>query len=550
MQIEGAAALVTGANRGLGAAISHALLERGAKVYGGARDTTTITNPDVIPVMLDVTSLDDIAGAARTCGDVSIVVNNAGILRQSTSLAPGSVDAARAEMETNFFGSMQMARAFAPVLRENGGGALVNMLSVLSFISMPRGATYSASKSAAWSLTNALRIELRQQGTLVVAVHAGFIDTDMAAGVTADKVSPQSVAAQIVDAIANGEEEVLADPTSRMVKAALADDLTALYPALQAQWDAELAGVERPHEDPSHTTAALVWGGGRGDSCRGDSCRSARGRGNLDHQRQEQDREHHALCAVGGDADPGAAVALRRSGDEHHVEEGGRHDPEAVHVIRREQHTVGDPVALSERARHARKQDAAEEQLLAEHGVEHEHRDGHGEPSPRAVEERAARVGRHELTEVATECVGQLRDRLFEGEPDDQRNEHEPDATSAASRPRTAWGAQPQCLSQSREPQTALLAGDEADRQHELPRHSDRQAHDEGTWQPGRAAAGDGGRDDPRENCHRNGGREPDRVDRAAAVLRDGRACGRRRVVRCDADGDRVLGDGHRMSPW
>jgi short-subunit dehydrogenase len=145
-------------------------------------------------------------------------------------------------METNYFGSMRMARAFAPVLRDNGGGALVNVLSVLSFISMPQGATYSASKAAAWSLTNALRIELRHQGTLVVAVHAGFIDTDMAAGVTGDKITPRSVAEQIVAALAADEEEVLADPTSEMVKAALSNDLTALYPALQAQWDAEMVG--------------------------------------------------------------------------------------------------------------------------------------------------------------------------------------------------------------------------------------------------------------------------------------------------------------------
>jgi NAD(P)-dependent dehydrogenase (short-subunit alcohol dehydrogenase family) len=239
MNVEGAAALVTGANRGLGAAIAQALLDSGAKVYGAARDETTITNPDVIPVRLDVNSTDDIAHVARTYRDVSIVVNNAGILRSSTSLASDAVDAARAEMETNFFGAMQMARAFAPVLRENGGGALVNVLSVLSFISMPQGATYSASKAAAWSLTNALRIELRHQGTLVVAVHAGFIDTDMAAGVDAEKVSPQSVATQIVTAIDADAEEVLADPTSEMVKAALPNDLTVLYPALQAQWDAE-----------------------------------------------------------------------------------------------------------------------------------------------------------------------------------------------------------------------------------------------------------------------------------------------------------------------
>ena len=192
-----------------------------------------------------MTNDDDVAHAARTCTDVSIVVNNAGILRKSASLADGGVEAARAEMETNYFGSMRVARAFAPILRDNGGGALVNVLSVLSFIAMPQGATYSASKSAAWSLTNALRIELRHQGTLVVAVHAGFIDTDMAAGVAGDKVSPESVAAQIVVAVANGEEEVLADPTSRAVKASLADDLTALYPALQAQWDAELAVARR-----------------------------------------------------------------------------------------------------------------------------------------------------------------------------------------------------------------------------------------------------------------------------------------------------------------
>jgi NAD(P)-dependent dehydrogenase (short-subunit alcohol dehydrogenase family) len=239
MKVEGAAALVTGANRGLGAAIAQALLDAGAKVYGAARDNTSITNRDVIPVRLDVTGADDIADAASTCGDVSIVVNNAGILRRSASLAPGAVEAARAEMETNFFGSMRMARAFAPVLGANGGGALVNVLSVLSFISMPQGATYSALKAAAWSLTNALRIELRRQGTLVVAVHAGFIDTEMAAGVSERKICPRLVAKQIVAAIEADAEEVLADPTSEMVKAALPNDLTALYPALQAQWDAE-----------------------------------------------------------------------------------------------------------------------------------------------------------------------------------------------------------------------------------------------------------------------------------------------------------------------
>jgi NAD(P)-dependent dehydrogenase (short-subunit alcohol dehydrogenase family) len=241
MKLNGAAALVTGANRGLGAAIAQALVEAGAKVYGAARDITTVTNPDVIPVLLDVTDPNQVASAARACRDVSVVVNNAGIGRATASLAQGAVDAARAELETNYFGSLQMAQAFAPVLRDNGGGALVNVLSVLSFVSMPQAATYSASKAAAWSLTNALRMELRRQGTLVVAVHAGFIDTDMAAGVDAPKISPEAVAAQIVAALDADAEEVLADPTSEMVKASLANDLTALYPALQAQWDAEVA---------------------------------------------------------------------------------------------------------------------------------------------------------------------------------------------------------------------------------------------------------------------------------------------------------------------
>jgi NAD(P)-dependent dehydrogenase (short-subunit alcohol dehydrogenase family) len=238
MKIQGAAAFVTGANRGLGAAIAQALLDSGAKVYGAARDTATITNPNVIPVQLDVTNADDVASAARACGDVAIVVNNAGILRSSASLAPGAIDAAHAELETNFFGPMRMAQAFSPVLRDNGGGALVNMLSVLSFVSAAQGATYSASKAAAWSLTNALRIELRRQGTLVVAVHAGYIDTDMAIGVDGEKISPQSVASQIVAALESGAEEVLADPISEMVKGALSNDLALLYPTMQAQWDA------------------------------------------------------------------------------------------------------------------------------------------------------------------------------------------------------------------------------------------------------------------------------------------------------------------------
>ena len=218
-----------------------ALLDSGAKVYGGARDTTKITNPAVIPVQLDVTNADDIDNAAATCRDVLIVVNNAGIGRASSSLAPTPSSGRGPRWRRTFSAPSGSRRAFAPTLLDNGGGALVNVLSVLSFISMPQVATYSASKAAAWSFTNGLRVELRRQGTLVVAVHAGFIDTEMAAAVDAKKVSPQSVADQIVAAIEADAEEVLADATSEMVKAALANDLTTLYPALQAQWDAAQA---------------------------------------------------------------------------------------------------------------------------------------------------------------------------------------------------------------------------------------------------------------------------------------------------------------------
>ena len=242
MNIQNATVLVTGANRGLGAAITQALLDSGAKVYGAARDVTTITNEHVTPVTLDITKPGEIANAAHLCRDVSIVINNAGISRGSSALAPNATDAARAELETNFCGQLHVAQAFAPILRDNGGGALVNMLSVLSFVSMPQAATYSASKAAAWSLTNALRIELRGQGTRVIAVHAGLIDTDMAAGLEGDKISPVAVAAQIVAALESDVEEVLADGTSQMAKASLPNDLTTIYPLFQAQWDAAAAG--------------------------------------------------------------------------------------------------------------------------------------------------------------------------------------------------------------------------------------------------------------------------------------------------------------------
>jgi NAD(P)-dependent dehydrogenase (short-subunit alcohol dehydrogenase family) len=145
-------------------------------------------------------------------------------------------------MEVNYFGTLSMCRAFAPVLAANGGGAIVNMLSVTSFYTNLIDASYGASKAAAWSMTNGVRLELHHQGTLVVAVHAGFIDTDMAALANAPKISPESVARQVFDAVEAGQIEVLADERTRTVKASLSRDQELIYPPVQEFWDAAVTG--------------------------------------------------------------------------------------------------------------------------------------------------------------------------------------------------------------------------------------------------------------------------------------------------------------------
>ena len=242
MNIEGKVALVTGANRGLGRAFVQQLLAAGAgKVYAAARDPASIDLSSdtsgrsaasrIVPIKLDVTNADDVVAAAKACADVDLVINNAGILRGAPIASFGNVHDLRAEMDTNFFGTLAVSNAFAPVLRANGGGALVNVLSVLSWVSLPGTALYSASKAAAWSLTNALRKELREQGTLVVGVHVGYMDTDMVAGVQAPKSQPADVAQQVLQAVASGQEEVLADEISRQVKAGLSSDTPAYLAA-------------------------------------------------------------------------------------------------------------------------------------------------------------------------------------------------------------------------------------------------------------------------------------------------------------------------------
>lgn len=223
MKVQNSIALVTGANRGLGSAFARALLSAGAtKVYAAARDPSTVNLPGVIPVRLDVTQPEQVAALARELSDVNLVVNNAGIFEGSPLLAESSVDSLRRQFEVNAVGPLRLVQAFAPTLAANGGGAVVNVLSVLSWLTLANfSGGYSASKAAGWALSNALRQELAVQNTQLLAVHAAFIDTDMARGVPGQKLSPEDVVQQVLDALEAGQPEVLVDPTTRSVHAGL-----------------------------------------------------------------------------------------------------------------------------------------------------------------------------------------------------------------------------------------------------------------------------------------------------------------------------------------
>jgi NAD(P)-dependent dehydrogenase (short-subunit alcohol dehydrogenase family) len=223
MKLENAIVFVTGANRGLGLEFARQALAAGArKVYAGARDPAGIMLPGVIPVRLDVNDPAQVAAAADACGDVTLVVNNAGIANMGGLLDAGSIDALRAMLDTNLFGMLRMSQAFAPVLAANGGGAFLNVLSVASWITTPGLGAYAVTKSAAWSLTNGVRIALKEQGTQVLGLHVGFVDTDLTRGIDLPKLAPADVVARAYAALAAGQSEVLIDELSQRVKQGLA----------------------------------------------------------------------------------------------------------------------------------------------------------------------------------------------------------------------------------------------------------------------------------------------------------------------------------------
>ncbi|PZV11095.1 MAG: short-chain dehydrogenase [Pseudanabaena sp.] len=224
MYIQGSIAFVTGANRGIGKADVEALVTAGAsRIYATARsieslkDIVAIAPDRIIPIALDITNPEQVNEAAQQAQDVTLLINNAGVLGAGGLFVDNSVETAQWEMNTNYFGTLSMVRAFAPILKSNGGGAIVNILSVVSIANAPVFSSYSASKAALNSLTQGIRAELASQGTQVIGVFPGPVDTDMAESVPMDKVAPSEVANLILQAVEKGIEDVYPDPVSQGV---------------------------------------------------------------------------------------------------------------------------------------------------------------------------------------------------------------------------------------------------------------------------------------------------------------------------------------------
>jgi NAD(P)-dependent dehydrogenase (short-subunit alcohol dehydrogenase family) len=229
MDIAGSTALVTGANRGFGRHLARELLARGATVYAGARHPDQVDLPGAKAIALDITNPASVAAAVEQAGEVTLLINNAGSAT-GADLLHGDLGQIRLEMDTHYFGTLSVIRAFAPQIAANGGGSILNILSALSWISFPTAGAYCAAKSAEWSMTNALRAQLAEQNVRVAGLHVGYMDTDMTTGVTAPKSDPADIARIAIDGIAADLYEILADDTSRFVQAGLSGGVAALYP--------------------------------------------------------------------------------------------------------------------------------------------------------------------------------------------------------------------------------------------------------------------------------------------------------------------------------
>jgi NAD(P)-dependent dehydrogenase (short-subunit alcohol dehydrogenase family) len=231
--LEGKTVLITGANGGLGGHFVQQAIERGAgKVYAAARKPKHWDDPRIEGLVLDITNADDIARAVTAAPDVNLLINNAGAAPAGDALA-GPTDVLRGVFETNFFGPLAVANAFTPVLAANGGGTILNILSLAAWISVPTG--YAAAKAAMWSATNGLRLVLESQKTHVAGLLVGMVDTPMSAGLDIDKVSAKSVVTKAYDGIAAGLIEILADDMTQGVKQGLSMKAEEFYPALHQQ---------------------------------------------------------------------------------------------------------------------------------------------------------------------------------------------------------------------------------------------------------------------------------------------------------------------------
>ncbi|EWM18326.1 SDR family oxidoreductase [Kutzneria sp. 744] len=213
-------AVVTGANRGLGRKFAEELVARGAKVYATARRPETMDIEGVTPLRLDVTDHSSIEAAAKVATDATLLINNAG-KDGGGDLLTTTLDEIREQLEVHYIGSLAAIRAFAPVIEANGGGAVLNVASVLSWAHFPGVGSYSVAKAAEWAMTNAVRQTLAPKGITVTGLHVGYMDTDMAAHVDGSKSDPAEVAKVTLDAVANGDAEVLFDELTRNVKAGL-----------------------------------------------------------------------------------------------------------------------------------------------------------------------------------------------------------------------------------------------------------------------------------------------------------------------------------------